>query len=94
MIIVKNRIFLTNNPAKCRAMCYSTLGKRCSMEMGRTSLRIPESTASMERTSLLTLHGEYRKSIYILNIKENILILLHKRKKNIYIYNHPQIYKL
>lgn len=38
------------------------------MEMGRISLKIPESTASMARISLLISHGKYRKK-NIHNIK-------------------------
>lgn len=45
-------------------MYYSILGKRCSTEMGRISLRIPESTVSTGRTFLPTLRGKYMKNIF------------------------------
>lgn len=58
-----------------RAMCYLILGKKCSMETERTSPRILESTALVEKTSLLTSHGKCIKNI-LKNRKKLMKILL------------------
>lgn len=59
-----------------RVTCCSTLGKRCSTGTGRTSLRIPEFTASTERTSSPILRGKcnHGRSVNIKNEKKFLKI--------------------